>query len=225
MAELPLTGEYQKDNLKLLAFMVFPNDESLRDAFMTVGTPSVFLTMLKPKRNNAMEKGHVAGSVLYFLAMLDSENQASLLKAKWIVEKDLEQAKTLDGKSVVSSHQSINKAWKDYLPVAHLWAAHRFLIGKYRVTRQNNDPAINENEKDFIEFIATANWLSKFLLNYVPQHSQNKTPLVQENQLHIIPLSVYPKILEHPVFEVIDLEIKDLLATEYTHRRKYVIQK
>jgi len=241
MPEMTLTGEYQEDLSMIMAFMLFPDDEKLRDVFRAqwilchiyenskdeeVNVPKSLLGLLLKELheirlmgyiNISREKGYVAGRVLLCLDMLANEDQASLAKAKYIIEKSLKGAKTTDNKVVARSHQSVRNAWKKYLSVAHLWAAYVCICEKYRDKRGTRDSEINE--ENYEEFIATANWYTGFLLDYVPSHGQDNKPIVQEDKLRIIPLSIYNITLEHSPSSPVPQEIKTLLK-EYFYRKE-----
>ncbi len=119
--EIPLTGNFEEDYNKIWSFMDFPNDDELRDSINThreidkvLGSTSSDKIKIRRslienirhtiryedlfiKLNSERAKCHVAGKILFFLAMLNSEGKASLKKAKYIVSIHLQDA-CLDGR-------------------------------------------------------------------------------------------------------------------------------
>jgi len=186
--------------------MLFPNSRHLRDSYNTVEMMDVALgetlemgednieistsmlhrLLVSPSQKEmtklhykAIEKGMIAGHILFFVFIMDLDKsyEASLRKAIYLCTKH-----TIFKGVKLTTEPTIRKYWDEYKSVAHFWCAISFMRTKYGITLHAID-----SEKDAIIFFTIADSLRKFGENFSSQRNKNSPPLLDKNKLWNIP--------------------------------------
>ena len=76
-------------------------------------------------------KGSLAGLILFYIWRMDATNVtsgASVNKAKFLVNKLYKKKRDPQSKNYTFNETFINRAWSDFKPVSHLWAAYMIWV-------------------------------------------------------------------------------------------------
>jgi len=112
-------------------------------------------------------KGSLAGLILYYIWRMDATNAtsgASVNKAKFLVNKLFREKRDPQSKNYPFNEKFINKAWSDFKPVSHLWAA--FMIWEIWGRPIEYSPFL---PLCILRFISLAEKFRKFGINYFPR--------------------------------------------------------
>ena len=84
----------------------------------------------KPAVEASRYGGHIAGNILLFILMAKDERPlgATVRRARFLCEKQFACAKDSRSRSTPGSPAAVKTAWREFKPVAHLWAAFWFRV-------------------------------------------------------------------------------------------------
>lgn len=145
--------------LEVMAYMLFPANETLRKAYMTrhmaayaimcaknEGRDTVSAAILRslyeiplelqPEANDQIVKDAcVAGKIYLYLAKMNASGiTPSLNKATHLADHYIRDAESEVGKKIAPHASSSRRAWYEFMSVAHLWAAYLQLCEAKRPT-------------------------------------------------------------------------------------------
>lgn len=202
MPTIDLCGD-SADFLRVFAVMAHPGDERMRQEFLACAISRVFedevgdveipATILRallhsPSMETVFDRaaesargGSVAGDVLLYLAEMAKTgvNEPSIRKAIYVASDYLSDATCGDGKKPGASDPSIRKAWEEFKPVAHLWAA--FRICQFGGNEFPSLPFDLDGDA-FSRFLSVADFFLSFGEDFQPTRSKNgETALIAED--------------------------------------------
>lgn len=213
---------FSHDSLWIQAIMYFPNNEFLRDAYFIsefvqgklegsnksrhqvefdkeiierlMKAPSIM--ELRDKKIEALKKGVLAGDMLASIYLMHRFKmpEPSLNKAIHISRKF--NTRNLYGNSIQipRSIRKIKEAFKEYKPVAHLWAALRL---------NQNYPYANEGELFFEKltfFLEVSEGFLEFGTTFIPHRARPQEPILPNEDMWQLPEDIRPRQLESNIF-------------------------
>lgn len=144
---------------RLLAVMLFPEDQTRREEFLAWAREQANLYDAKAatqaplyraldqlkkyfiQRGLPVKAGELAGHILITLRRLAEHHAdlgATLTHAKNVVSRCVVSARSFDGRPVASSPRTLHAAWASHRNVAHLWAGHGLLAEqRYRIASRD----------------------------------------------------------------------------------------
>lgn len=153
--------------------------------------------------------GQIAGETLMYLRQLaeHAPDHASMLKARYLVERSRAIAKDADGRSVRASRTAIETAWSKAKTVAHLWAA----LSLYH---QDENLSLNQN---LPILLGVARWFAEFATqHHPPGMGSNSRPVLDPMEIWRVPST---NAIERHAFEVPPLtRIECERLQDYKHR-------
>ena len=173
------------------AVMLHPRDQRARNRVLATATAK---HLTAKKEAKAMAEAHsaaragLAGDILLRLVLLDEAGLAARLNAAsfligttwpddWQTDPELPR---LRGLKTGRQRERHLKAWHQYRPAAHLWAA--FLLSQIRTPER---PVFSDQESHFLEFLHTADWFavrgSKILL--YDQQWRRRLPAMKKSKV------------------------------------------
>lgn len=135
-------------------------------------------------------------SAIYLMSIFGIE-EPSLNKAIHVIQQYAKLSGTRygDGTQMFVSERYIREYWREFQPVAHLWAAQRI---------NQSYPFIGQNEvfsyEGFPKFLEVAQGMFQFASNFVPKRAKPKEPILNQEKSWVIPLSIQPSNLESQRF-------------------------
>ena len=191
----------------IAAYMLYPADENLRNAFLARkmaeytlrsasedGLESVPVEVLKDLLESpasagidAMEslaiRGSVAGEILMNLIKLSaSGEEASVNKAIHLGAHYFQEARNSLGGRIAPGERSIRRAWSAYMPVAHFWTA----LQIHAQSTANIATPISPDS--YLQQLSLANELGKLAPKLTSKNARE--PICAPNELWTLPCSV-----------------------------------
>ncbi len=174
-----------------------PQGEELQPALDTKKITTLLINTpadsdFKIARTEREKKGTVAGQILASLYLMDKFNleEPSLNKAIFVSTEYNKKAKFGDG-SPMPAESKIKEYWKEYLPVAHLWAAFELNINYSFVSEQHDC----FGEKGFIKFLQVAADIYNFGIKFIPKRARPLKPILNAEKCWGFDSSIKPLTL------------------------------
>lgn len=153
--------------------------------------------LLTKQEGKRFWQGATAGAILMWLMQIDRDAPpASVNKAMVALEDHRQEATYADGSHGPRSLREIQKAWSEYKPVAHLWAA------LFALQLRQKDPYVFDDDvvrsffiESLPEFLAAAECFLRFGANFY-SHGQRKPLLTRSEVWHL------PRGVSLPPFDV-----------------------
>lgn len=129
----------------------------------------------KKTRIERMKRGYIAGQILNSLYLMDrfKLEEPSLHKAIYVTKEYAKKAKYSDG-SKLPAESKIKEYWKEYKPVAHLWAA----LEINRIYSFVSDQSDCFSEKGFTQFLQVAAGIYYFGIEFIPKRARPRKPIL-----------------------------------------------
>jgi hypothetical protein len=201
----------------VMALMLFPNDERLRDGCFAVNRISGSLAPERPKEtfaldaktiellldtpsreqlktltSSATKKGVVAGDLLaamYLMKMFEVQ-EPSMNKAIHIAGMFARDERWGDGESMDTSERMIRMAWQSHQSVSHLWAAFR-LNNAYPFAKQGTLFTTEVNK-----LLGVALGVLEFATSFVPHRTRPAKVILSQTDAWAPPQSIEPLYLK-----------------------------
>lgn len=151
---------------------------------------------LKIIRVERTKQGIVAGQILASLYLMDrlKLEEPSLNKAFFIAKEYAKRAKYGDD-SKLPAESKIKQYWKEYLPVAHFWAALE-INRAYPFVADQSDCF---SEKGFTQFLQAAAGICDFGIKFIPKRAKPKNPILDAEKCWILDSSIEPLHLKSDI--------------------------
>lgn len=130
---------------------------------------------LKTIRTERTKKGIIAGQILASIYLMDrlELEEPSLNKAIFVAKEYAKKAKYGDD-SRMPAESKIKQYWKEYMPVAHFWAALE-LNRTYPFVADQSDCF---SEKGFTQFLQAAAGIYDFGIKFIPKRAKLKETIL-----------------------------------------------
>ncbi|HBP5066444.1 TPA: hypothetical protein L5645_006453 [Pseudomonas aeruginosa] len=193
--------------IEVTAYMLYPADEKLRNAFLTRkmaeytvfcasedGLESIPIEVSKDLLEtpatagaDAMEslalRGAVAGEILLNLIKLNASGEdASVNKAIHLGAKYFREAQNSLENKIASGQSSIRRAWSAFMPVAHFWAALQIRV------QSSANLATPITPDSYLQELSLATELGKLAPKLTSKNARK--PVRPPNKLWTLPCSV-----------------------------------
>lgn len=154
---------------------------SAEHAKLLIDAPSD--SQLKSIRVERTKRAIVAGQVLASLYLMDrlELEEPSLNKAIFVAKEYAKKAKYGD-ESRMPAESKIKQYWKEYMPVAHFWAALE-LNQTYSFVADQVDCF---SEKGFTQFLQAAAGICDFGTKFIPKRAKLKEPILDSEKCWIL---------------------------------------
>jgi hypothetical protein len=200
----------------VLATMLFPNEEVLREQFLAVHlaryeesraeethTPiqltrrHLGLLMDAPSYADLgkivadrTKQATIAGDMMAALYVMDYFRlpEPSMNKAEFVAAEFSKKATYGDGSKIAGSHPSILKAWNAYKDVAHLWAAYR-INAAYAYAPSEKDVF---SQQHFPTFLGIAAMLYQFGTSFIPLRARPRKTILDVSEAWKLPVGIDP---------------------------------
>jgi hypothetical protein len=148
-------------------------------------------SVLKTIRANRTKQGIVAGQVLASLYLMDKFGleEPSLNKAVYVSKEFAKKIKYGDGFSMFSETR-IKEFWKEYMPVAHFWAA--LVINRFYSFVPDQLDCFSEG---FSQFLRVAADIYNFGINFIPKRAKPKKPFLDTEKCWVLDSCITPLTL------------------------------
>jgi hypothetical protein len=216
MPEISLDGT-PLDPGWVLATMHFPNDKNLRDRYFAVHR--IRLEVLDAKESELFQvdaqtlrllieapgydqlkvlvsetakRGIVAGDILAAMYLMDrfSIPEPSINKAIYVSRQFARKVRYGDDTKMPGWEQNIKNCWREFRPVAHLWAAFR-LNQAYPFT-----PERTTFSSGFADFLEVASGLLNFGFSFIPLRAKPRRPILDPSKSWALPATVQANHLD-----------------------------
>ena len=198
---------------RVLATMHFPKNKELREQYVALNRITSLIKGLKEtdkieidvktlnhvidaasfvKMNElcgeTTKKGVIAGDILSTIYLMDLFNiqEPSMNKAIHVAQEYAKTTTYNDGTKLNTSERMIRKYWREFMSVAHFWAAVRlnqsYTFCAYEETFSNHD-----NFKVFLEVSAE---LLNFGCNFVPKRTRQDTTILNRDNVWALPSDI-----------------------------------
>lgn len=201
----------------VMALMLFPNNERLRDGCFAVNRISGSLDPARPKEafavdaktlelildtpsrsdlktltSNATKGGVVAGDLLAAMYLMKKFEipEPSMNKAIHIASLFARDEKWGDGELMDTSERMIRQAWQAYRPVSHLWAAFR-LNNAYPYAKRGT-----LFTSEVSKLLGVASGVLEFATSFVPFRARPARAILPPNDVWAPPQSIEPLYLK-----------------------------
>jgi hypothetical protein len=163
---------------------------SVRDLSALIHAPS--LTELKRLATESTKAGIIAGDMLNALYAMHyfKMEEPSLNKAEAFISAFAKASTYGDGSKIDHSHDRIKQAWREYMPVAHLWGAFRM---------NKSYPYVAKGEEfgsGFSVFLQIAQELYAFGSGFMPMRAKPNVPILDPKKCWVLPSSISPAPLK-----------------------------
>lgn len=212
----PLPDLHPHDIGWVRSIMLFPDDENLRkqnyavevakyevsssDASRTLSTECIKLLIEAPSdsalqriRNESTKEGFVAGAILTAMYLMHHYKLAepSINKAIFVAKEFSKKTAYGDG-SPTPAETKIKEYWRQYAPVAHLWAAFE-LNRLYPIVESEADCL---SETGFPKFLQLAASVYNFGITFIPKRARPQTPILNKSETWAIDKQIEPLVLQ-----------------------------
>lgn len=146
---------------------------------------SEFKTIRLERTKKGIVAGHILGS-LYLMNKFELE-EPSMNKAIYVSKEFAKKAKYGDG-TPMHSETKIKQYWKEYMPVAHFWAA-------LEINRSYTfipDQADCFSEKGFAKFLQVTAGIYEFGTKFIPKRAKIKQPFLDPLKCWILDRDIEP---------------------------------
>ena len=171
--ELEKADELSKKWLPAQSELLEPALDTRKITTLLIDTPAD--SDFKKIQAERVKQGCIAGQILATLYLMHrfELQEPSLNKAIYVSKRCAPKAKYGDG-SKMPAETKIKEYWKEYMPVAHLWAA----LEINRIYSFVPDQSDCFSEKGFTQFLQVAAGIYYFGIEFIPKRARPRKPIL-----------------------------------------------